>query len=57
MLGAIDGIALVHLGARDVVRHRIVADIVNAYERAESEAADRVAARASGAGDGERDRS
>jgi phosphate starvation-inducible PhoH-like protein len=58
MLGAIDGIAFVHLGARDVVRHRIVADIVNAYERAESEAADRAAARAAGASsDGERDRS
>ncbi len=34
MLGDIDGLAFVHLSSRDVVRHRIVADIVNAYERA-----------------------
>lgn len=30
----IDGLAFVHLSAADVVRHRIVADIVAAYERA-----------------------
>lgn len=35
MLGDIDGIGFVHLSSRDVVRHRIVADIVDAYERAE----------------------
>ncbi|WP_420637484.1 PhoH family protein [Candidatus Poriferisocius sp.] len=35
VLGGIDGLSFVHLTARDVVRHRIVADIVNAYERAE----------------------
>ena len=29
----IDGLAFVRLGARDVVRHRIVQDIVSAYER------------------------
>ena len=29
----IEGISFVHLGAKDVVRHRIVADIVAAYER------------------------
>jgi phosphate starvation-inducible protein PhoH and related proteins len=29
----IDGLTFVHLGAGDVVRHRIVADIVAAYER------------------------
>jgi phosphate starvation-inducible protein PhoH and related proteins len=33
MLTGIDGLAFVHLGAEDVVRHRIVADIVAAYER------------------------
>ena len=35
ILAGIEGIAFVHLGAKDVVRHRIVQDIVNAYERAE----------------------
>ncbi len=35
ILGGIDGLAFVHLGARDVVRHRIVQQIVNAYERSE----------------------
>jgi len=34
ILGHIDGIEFVHLGAKDVVRHRIVQDIVNAYESA-----------------------
>ncbi|MCB0956618.1 MAG: PhoH family protein, partial [Ilumatobacter sp.] len=34
-LQGIEGLAFVHLGAGDVVRHRIVADIVAAYERAE----------------------
>ena len=33
-LTGIEGLAFVHLGAGDVVRHRIVADIVAAYERA-----------------------
>jgi phosphate starvation-inducible PhoH-like protein len=33
VLAGIDGLAFVHLGAADVVRHRIVADIVAAYER------------------------
>ena len=32
MLTGIDGLSFVHLGARDVVRHRIVQDIVEAYE-------------------------
>jgi phosphate starvation-inducible PhoH-like protein len=32
-LQGIDGLSFVHLGAGDVVRHRIVADIVAAYER------------------------
>ena len=33
ILAGVDGISFVHLGAKDVVRHRIVADIVAAYER------------------------
>ena len=39
VLAGIDGLAFVRLGAADVVRHRIVADIVNAYERAAAEPA------------------
>jgi phosphate starvation-inducible PhoH-like protein len=35
-LGAIEGLSFVHLSARDVVRHRIVADIVAAYDRHDS---------------------
>ena len=34
LLGGISGIGFVHLSSRDVVRHRIVADIVTAYDRA-----------------------
>ncbi len=34
VLTGIDGVAFVHLSSRDVVRHRIVQDIVDAYERA-----------------------
>jgi hypothetical protein len=33
ILGGIDDLAFVWLTRRDVVRHRIVADIVSAYER------------------------
>ncbi len=33
LLGGIDGIGFAHLGSSDVVRHRIVADIVTAYDR------------------------
>ncbi len=33
VLTGIDGLAFVHLTSRDVVRHRIVQDIVDAYER------------------------
>jgi hypothetical protein len=33
ILGGIDDLAFVWLTQRDVVRHRIVADIVSAYER------------------------
>jgi len=34
VLTGIDGVEFVHLSSRDVVRHRIVGDIVDAYERA-----------------------
>ena len=34
ILGWIEGVAFVNLGPRDVVRHKIVQDIVSAYERA-----------------------
>ncbi len=34
ILEGIDGLGWVHLGSSDVVRHRIVQDIVDAYERA-----------------------
>jgi phosphate starvation-inducible PhoH-like protein len=37
VLGQVDGVAFVHLDNRDVVRHRIVADIVAAYEAAEQQ--------------------
>jgi phosphate starvation-inducible PhoH-like protein len=39
VLGEVEGIAFVHLGRRDVVRHKIVADIIDAYEQAERAAA------------------
>jgi phosphate starvation-inducible protein PhoH and related proteins len=38
VLGGIEGLAFVHLTNRDVVRHRIVQDIVAAYERGETRA-------------------
>ncbi len=37
VLGHIDGIGFVHLSSRDVVRHRIVQEIVDAYAKAEVE--------------------
>jgi phosphate starvation-inducible PhoH-like protein len=37
ILAGIDGLAFVHLTGADVVRHKIVADIVAAYERADGE--------------------
>ncbi len=37
VLSGIESLAFVYLDRRDVVRHRIVADIVSAYERAELE--------------------
>ena len=39
VLSGIEGLGFVRLGSRDVVRHRIVADIVNAYERADAKSA------------------
>jgi len=36
VLGDVDGIEFVHLSSRDVVRHRIVQDIVDAYEKSDS---------------------
>jgi phosphate starvation-inducible PhoH-like protein len=46
ILGSIEGLTFVRLTGRDVVRHRIVQDIVNAYERHATErtAAERTAA-------------
>jgi len=41
LLGGIDGLAFVRLTSQDVVRHRIVQDIVNAYERADDAGAAR----------------
>ena len=40
VLTGIDGLTFVHLTGADVVRHRIVADIVAAYERADERAVD-----------------
>ena len=37
ILGEIEGLQFVHLTSRDVVRHRIVQDIVDAYERSSTE--------------------
>ena len=54
VLGDIDGLEFVRLTGRDVVRHKIVADIVDAYERdaAGAEATNRSAGPAPGAGSG-----
>ena len=37
ILKDIDGIEFVHLSNRDVVRHRIVQDIVDAYDKANTD--------------------
>jgi phosphate starvation-inducible PhoH-like protein len=37
ILRGIPGVSFVELGARDVVRHRIVASIVEAYQRFETQ--------------------
>jgi phosphate starvation-inducible PhoH-like protein len=36
LLSSVDGVAFVYLSGRDVVRHRIVADIVSAYDAYEA---------------------
>jgi phosphate starvation-inducible PhoH-like protein len=46
ILAGIEGLTFVHLGAGDVVRHRIVADIVAAYETASERRPDRARAAA-----------
>jgi len=38
VLDGIDDLSFIHLDRRDVVRHKIVADIVDAYERADGAA-------------------
>ena len=40
ILGEIDGIAVIYLDGKDVIRHRLVKDIIEAYERSGDEAAD-----------------
>jgi phosphate starvation-inducible PhoH-like protein len=44
LLADIDGLGFVHLTSRDVVRHKIVQDIVDAYERADQRRAERARA-------------
>ncbi len=41
ILSAIDGISVVYLDAKDVIRHRLVKDIIRAYEQAGEEGEDR----------------
>ena len=48
VLGGIDGVAFVHLGESDVVRHKIVRDIVAAYDRRAAERAGLQAAERAG---------
>jgi phosphate starvation-inducible PhoH-like protein len=48
VLTGIDGLAWVHLGRRDVVRHRIVQDIVSAYENAAGASTEGTGAEAAG---------
>jgi phosphate starvation-inducible PhoH-like protein len=40
VLGHIDGLGFVHLSSRDVVRHRIVQDIVDAYAKHDADGGD-----------------
>ena len=40
ILGGIQGISVVYLDAKDVLRHRLVKDIIKAYERASDEGAE-----------------
>ncbi len=51
ILGGIDDIHFAQLTSRDVVRHRLVSDIVDAYERFETDAARSGAVEAVGGGD------
>jgi phosphate starvation-inducible PhoH-like protein len=44
-LAGIEGLAFVRLSGADVVRHRIVADIVAAYEQADEERAEQAGGR------------
>ncbi len=41
ILSAIDGISVIYLDAKDVIRHRLVKDIIRAYEQAGEEGEDR----------------
>jgi phosphate starvation-inducible PhoH-like protein len=54
VLGGVEDLAFVHLTRRDVVRHKIVADIVDAYERAEHPVAPQHSTRPERAGGPER---
>ncbi len=54
VLGGVDGIAFVHLTRRDVVRHKIVADLVEAYEHAEGTGRPEAERAGGGAGSGGR---
>lgn len=45
ILGDVEGIEFVHLDRRDVVRHKIVGDIIDAYEAAEATTAEAPGAR------------
>ncbi len=48
VLDGIEGLGFVHLSGRDVVRHRIVAQIVDAYDRADASSRDGVGGPAGG---------
>ena len=41
ILDGVEGIGVVHLGQKDIVRHKLVTRIVNAYERHDKERAER----------------
>ena len=57
IVDGIEGMAFIHLDRGDVVRHRIVADIVDAYERADLLAAERDGRDRRDGRDGDEDRS
>ncbi len=56
ILGGIEGVGFVQLTSRDVVRHRIVQDIVNAYEAAFESAEQNRSKKRPGSGPGNRSR-